>query len=744
MRAEFSQSELENQFLDFMASHGASIPRGHPLRADGKIHRARRNTDGVGETSFGYFLHVDGRANGGLMDWHENDAKGKPRLYKWLPAGDWTPPTPSEKEHKRREREHLTKVAAAERAEHLKKALALYDSATTATSENVYLMAKGVLTADGLREAVIEKKSNLLIPLHNIETGAFWALHKIFPANGRFHKRFATGTSGGAFVIMAQIEIPSGVVVCEGIATALTVHEALNGHCSVLACMNSGNITANAESIRAKYKNSPLYLGQDVNDNGAGARVALDCKVAGWTGALIPELVNKAAGSDWNDYYKIHGIAATGAALRAEIERAGFAKDAESAPKENQQQPGNFIDFQHWTTTGTPKPTIENFRALLSHYGISIQYDEIRKDITIKLKNGVTFSVDNGKEASFGVLLSLMAENGLPRTHIEQYVTTEADRNRVNLVKDWILSRPWDRTDRAIQLCDTIKTPPNYSEELKHILIRKWLISAVAAACHDPREKPFSSRGVLTLQGRQHIGKTRWLRALAPQQWIRDGITLDTNNKDSVKECISHWICELGELEGTLRRDMPKLKAFLTMERDELRMPYARTFSQYPRRTVFAASVNRVDFLTDLSGNSRFWTIPVISVNYEHNLDMQQLFRQVYMIYQGGAQWWLTEDENQRLEESNHSFEEIDEILDTLMDNIDWANFQTAYEAGLCQWLSATATLIKRCKFPGVPSTSQTLRCGRHLKRLTGMDSRICKVEGKTTRLYPIPPGSLE
>ena len=330
---------FEEQFLDFMMAHGAAIPRGQSLRTDGRIGRARRDTDGPGETSFGYFLHVNGRPNGVLMDWHETDGRGKPRLYKWLPDGEWAPPTPAEKESRRREREHLEKVRAAERVEHLEKARTLYDSAPAATSENAYLKAKGVFTALGLREAEIEKKPNLLIPLFNVESGAFQALHRIFPGKEKFHKRFVTGTSGGVFTIPARIDIPAGVICCEGVGTALSIHEALEGHYVVLACMNAGNITANVESIRAKYEEMKLYLGQDVNDNGAGARVAEHCKTAGWTGALIPDLANKTAGSDWNDYHTIHGIEATGAALLAEIERAGFAKDAESAPRDEQQQP---------------------------------------------------------------------------------------------------------------------------------------------------------------------------------------------------------------------------------------------------------------------------------------------------------------------------------------------------------------------------------------------------------------------
>ena len=211
MITDFSRTDLEKQFIDFLAEHGASIPRGQSLKIDGRIGRARRDTDGAGETSFGYYLHLDGRPNGGIMDWHDTDVNGKPRLYKWLPGGEWAPPTPAEKEHKDREREYLEKLRTAERAEHLERARALYDGAPTATADNPYLSAKGVSTSNGLREAVIEGKTNLLIPLYNVQSGEFQALHKIYLDKDKFRKRFAAGTSGGVFTLgisRRQILIP--------------------------------------------------------------------------------------------------------------------------------------------------------------------------------------------------------------------------------------------------------------------------------------------------------------------------------------------------------------------------------------------------------------------------------------------------------------------------------------------------------------------------------------------------------
>ena len=72
-----------------------------------------------------------------------------------------------------------------------------------------------------------------------------------------------------------------------------------------------------------------------------------------------------------------------------------------------------------------------------------------------------------------------------------------------------------------------------------------------------------------------------------------------------------------------------------------------------PRRSVFAATVNDARFLVDPTGNSRWWTIPVNEVDYEHGLDMQQVWAQFTVEYENGEEWWLTREEEDLLESHN-------------------------------------------------------------------------------------------
>jgi len=203
----------------------------------------------------------------------------------------------------------------------------------------------------------------------------------------------------------------------------------------------------------------------------------------------------------------------------------------------------------------------------------------------------------------------------------------------------------------------------------------RWLLSPVAAAL---KPSGFRCRGALTLQGAQGLGKTTWIESLVPDQLLRADVVLlnhhlDGSNKDSITTAVSHWIVEIGELDGSFKKDIARLKGFLTGDADKVRRPYGRRDSEYPRRTVFCATVNDANFLVDPTGNSRWWTIPVIKIDYQHGIDMQQLFAQLAVDYEKGAQWWLTPEEEHELELHNRAHRAISVIRERILNAIDLA-----------------------------------------------------------------------
>jgi predicted P-loop ATPase len=146
---------------------------------------------------------------------------------------------------------------------------------------------------------------------------------------------------------------------------------------------------------------------------------------------------------------------------------------------------------------------------------------------------------------------------------------------------------------------------------------------------------------------------------------------LDAGNKDSVIGGISNWIAEIGELESSLKRDIGKLKGFLTLDCDKLRRPYGRGEIEYPRRTVFAATVNDYNFLIDPTGNNRWWTIAVDKLDFQHGIDMQQLFAQLAIDVRDGIKWVLTPEEEHQLNTYNLGHRSVSAVRERILDAFD-------------------------------------------------------------------------
>lgn len=331
--------------------------------------------------------------------------------------------------------------------------------------------------------------------------------------------------------------------------------------------------------------------------------------------------------------------------------------------------------------------TIENLKFLMGHLGIEIKYNSITKEVEIHTPNALYGGFDDGKDAAATAIVSECCRYQLPKSNTHEYLNAIAYQNQYNPVLEWIQSRPWNKEDDYVDMmCQTVTARDDFDEKFKNTLIRKWLISCVAMAANDNAEH--WSKGVLVFQGDQNVGKTYWYWSLLPGRqlsgWGRESVLLRPDNKDSVLTACSNWIAELGELDSTFKKsDIAQLKGFLTQSSDKLRRPYGKKDSTYPRRTAFFGSVNPREFLKDETGNSRFWVIPVVHVNYEHNIDLQQMWAQVYDMFANGDEWYLNHDEFMQLEQYNEYSRELSPIEEKII-SIDWGlrtdRYKTASE----------------------------------------------------------------
>ncbi len=330
-----------------------------------------------------------------------------------------------------------------------------------------------------------------------------------------------------------------------------------------------------------------------------------------------------------------------------------------------------------------PAQVTENINAVLVHKGIVARYNQIKKNTEILIP-GMRCVFDEHDNTALTLLIDEVVKSGLSAARVDEMTSAIAAQNPYCPVQSYIESKPWDGHSRITQFCNQICTS---HVSMAHFLIAKWMLQAVAAAYE---KKGLSGAGVLVLTGSQGLGKTRLLRDLTADipDVLLEGATLNPDDKDSVFTACSHWIVELGELDATFKKsEIAQLKAFLTKNTDTLRKPYARKDSTYPRRTVFAGTVNDLQFLHDPTGNRRFWPLSVDAITRDTSIDYQQLWAEMKFNYDAGETWHLSKLEMQQLNIYSEQFTVTEPAIEKLLKKYDFAScvkWQQALMSDIC------------------------------------------------------------
>lgn len=334
-----------------------------------------------------------------------------------------------------------------------------------------------------------------------------------------------------------------------------------------------------------------------------------------------------------------------------------------------------FSDIKYQRDQAIPLPTESNLKALFRGYGITARYDLNAKEQTILFKNGDNFCADMQPNARLARINSLCNLNEIP-SGIMNLLSTQFAENSVQPVVDYISKIKWDGNDHIASLLKLVHVSTE-SQMLWDIALPRWLIQCVAAADYAQQttnlEAVAKFEYCLVLVGKQGIAKTSFFNSLIPhplKKYFSDGITLNVNDKDSVKQAVSNWIVELGEIESSMTKSNNAIfKAFLSKRIDEMRLPYDRTFSQLQRRASFCGSVNDPNFLSDSTGSRRFWPIDIISLpkNLQVHIDIDQLWAHVWQRYIDGEQWWDDESMVKLVQNASKSHSTVNAMRDLLI-----------------------------------------------------------------------------
>lgn len=433
--------------------------------------------------------------------------------------------------------------------------------------------------------------------------------------------------------------------------------------------------------------------------------------------------------------------------LRRSFKKAQDAVPQKPAPQGGEDKAPNdpevfAVEYPDWriNSKGAAIPIPNSFRnvqQVIDSAGIRVKLNTLKNRLEFAggLGNGFPSVERMGVDAAADYVRILCQKNGLniSRVDCDCALQAIAENHKFNPVQDWLKAARaiYDGGDYLEKAWNCLHLKEGQDVALCKILFRKWFLSAVKIVFNTGS---YGSSGVLILNGPQGCGKTRFVMMLSPnREWVQDGAAINPKDKDSLLSALRYWICELGEVGQTLRKEhRDRLKAFFTQTTDTIRKPYGRTAEEMPRNTAFFGTVNEEadnGFLNDSTGNRRFWPITVERVDPPTDIELSQLWGQVMMIAETESEY-LTTEEIKRLADQNlaHDKKSAEEIL--LLDALDW-------EAPLDCWRKALAReiLLELGIRP-----ERVGHLGRALRHLAMIDNRIKVPSSNANRKFFIPP----
>jgi hypothetical protein len=218
-------------------------------------------------------------------------------------------------------------------------------------------------------------------------------------------------------------------------------------------------------------------------------------------------------------------------------------------------------------------------------------------------------------------------------------IAAAAEEMRFHPVRDWLASLEWDGSKRLDEWLPKYFAAPN--TEYVRAVGSRWLIGAVARVM----QPGCKIDEVLVFEGEQGSLKSTGIRTLFGAPWYSDS-HIELGDKDRYQGLRGVWCIEVAELDSFKGRDATRIKAYLSSQSDWFRPSYGRKHVLVQRQTVFCGSTNETAYLTDPTGNRRFWPIKCGVVDIAALArDREQLWGEAYARYQSGAKWYLENSE---------------------------------------------------------------------------------------------------
>ncbi|WP_288982637.1 VapE domain-containing protein [uncultured Flavobacterium sp.] len=265
-----------------------------------------------------------------------------------------------------------------------------------------------------------------------------------------------------------------------------------------------------------------------------------------------------------------------------------------------------------------------------------------------------------------------------------------------------------EKTDYILELANTITTT---KQELWQECFKKWMVAMVGCVLDDK----VINHTVIVFSGKQGLGKTTWVEKLVPRklkEYLFSG-TINPNNKDTLVQLSECMLINLDELENLNRSEIGSLKEIITKTQIRMRKAYGHNNETMPRRASFAGSVNTAQFLNDSTGSRRFLCFEVENIQYQHEINIDNVLSQALYLFKTGFRHWFDQEEIKNITENNEQYQlrsPEEELLLTWFEPCDREN--------ATHYLNASQIAAKLAERAKITITDGTInKIGKALKK---------------------------
>lgn len=289
-------------------------------------------------------------------------------------------------------------------------------------------------------------------------------------------------------------------------------------------------------------------------------------------------------------------------------------------------------------------------------------------------------------------------------------------------VRDYLKSVVWDGTPR---LCTWLRDYFGATDNAEYLRLvgTWWMISAVARVMKPGCQVDH----VLAVEGDQGLSKTSALRVLGGD-WYCDAAQSNLDEKEAAILLQGSWLFVFDEGSIFSRSDALAQKEFVTKKDDVIVPKYSNRKTKVVRQCVFALTTNEENYLTDPTGNRRYWPVACSKINLEAlTEDRDQLWAEALALFMAEHVWWPTTEEQ-------------DEILSPQQDRRRQVD---SWEKKVAEGLVGKSEVIIEDILTDILDLKPQghdhrarLRVGRVLRVLGWRQGDPRKIDGVTTRVY--------